>query len=170
MRPTFRAPAREGAEENMKRHPFAFLLCLFAILSPVFASAQNASSDAHLSGRITDSSSAGVGGVHVSAKNQNEPNGNIYKATSTTDGEFSLTLPPGKYHLLLERLPFSTREFDVDLAASEQKTLDVKMALEPLSARVFVTAESSPLQIQQTTAPVDTITREEIDDRALRTL
>src|SRR5262249_57844985 len=45
-----------------------------------------------------------------------------------------------------------------------------KMELEPLSASVFVTAESAPLQIQQTTAPVDTVTRKEIDDRLLRTL
>src|SRR5262249_27348156 len=45
-----------------------------------------------------------------------------------------------------------------------------KMELEPLSASVFVTAESAPLQIQQTTAPVDTITRKEINDRLLRTL
>jgi len=154
----------------MNRLTFAFLLLLLAILSPDFVSAQNASSDARLSGQITDTSGAGVGGVHVSAQNQNEPKGNIYKATSTTDGEFSLTLPPGKYHIVLERSPFSTREFDADLAASEQKTLDVKMELEPLSASVFVTAESAPLQIQQTTAPVDAITRKEIDDRLLRTL
>src|SRR5579859_3179727 len=170
MRPTFRAPAREGAEETMKRHPFAFLFLLLVILSPAFVSAQNTSSDARLTGQITDSSGAGVGSVHLSAQIQNEPKGNIYKATSTTDGEFSLTIPPGKYHLLLERPPFSTREFDVDLTASEQKTLNVKMELEPLSASVFVTAESAPLQIQQTAAPVDAITRKEIDDRLLRTL
>src|SRR5215813_1961422 len=164
MRPTFGAPAREGAEETMNRPTFALLF----ITS--FTSAQSDSSDARLSGHITDGSGAGVGGVHLSAQNQNEPKGNIYKATSTTDGEFSLALPPGKYHLVLERSPFSTREFDVDLAASEKKVQDVKMELEPLSASVFVTAESAPLQIQQTTAPVDTITRKEIDDRLLRTL
>jgi len=155
----------------MNRPTFALLLLLLAILSITpFTSAQSDSSDARLSGHITDGSGAGVGGVHLSAQNQNEPKGNIYKATSTTDGEFSLALPPGKYHLVLERSPFSTREFDVDLAASEKKVLDVKMELEPLSASVFVTAESAPLQIQQTTAPVDTVTRKEIDDRLLRTL
>ena len=154
----------------MKRVTLEFLLLLLAVFCPVLVSAQNALSDARLSGRITDSSGAGVGGVHVSAQNENEPKGNIYKATSTTDGEFSLTLPAGKYHFVLERSPFSRREFDVDVSASEQKTLDARMELEPLSASVFVTAEAAPLQIQQTTAPVETITREQIDNRLLRTL
>ena len=147
----------------MNRLPFVFLLLLLVIIFPAFVSAQNVSSDARLSGQITDNSGAGVGGVHVSAQNQNDRKANIYKATSTTDGVFVLALPAGKYHLVLERSPFSRREFEVELATSEQKTLDVRMDLEPLSASVVVTAESAPLQVQQTTAPVDTITRKEID-------
>src|SRR5579859_2902103 len=170
MRPTFRAPAREGAEDTMKRVRCEFLLLFLAVLSPVFVSAQNVSSDARVSGSITDGSGAGVAGVHVSAQNENEPKANVYKATSATDGAFSLLVPPGKYRLVLERSPFSTREFDVALSSSEQKTLDVKMELEPLSASVIVTAEAAPLEIQQTTAPVETITKAEIEERLLRTL
>ncbi|HLZ11856.1 MAG TPA: TonB-dependent receptor [Candidatus Acidoferrum sp.] len=154
----------------MKRVRCEFLLLFLAVLSPVFVSAQNVSSDARVSGSITDGSGAGVAGVHVSAQNENEPKANVYKATSATDGAFSLLVPPGKYRLVLERSPFSTREFDVALSSSEQKTLDVKMELEPLSASVIVTAEAAPLEIQQTTAPVETITKAEIEERLLRTL
>jgi len=123
-----------------------------------------------VTGTIADSSGAGVGGVHVSAQNENEPQGNIYKATSTTDGEFTLTLPAGKYHVILSRVPFATREYELEFAGGEAKTLDVRMELERLSASVVVTAQAEPLQVQQSSAPVDVITKEEIDERLLRTL
>jgi vitamin B12 transporter len=154
----------------MKRFALEFLLLFLAVSFPYEVSAQSTSTDAHLKGTITDNSGAGVGGVHISAQKESEPQGNIYKATSTTDGEFSLALPPGKYHVILSRSPFATRDYDLEFAEGEAKRLDVKMVLEPLSASVVVTAEPEPLQIQQTSAPVEAITREEMDERLLRTL
>jgi len=155
----------------MKRFaPEALFLLLFAAFFPCFLFAQNNLPDAHLRGTITDSSGAGVGGVHVSAQNEDEPQGNIYKATSTTDGEFALTVPPGKYHIVLARSPFATREYDLEFAGGEAKTLDARMDLERLSASVVVTAQAEPLQVQQSTAPVDTITKQEIEERLARTL
>ena len=154
----------------MKRFAPALFSLLLAAFFPCFSVAQNNLPDARLIGTITDSSGAGVGGVHVSAQNENEPQGNIYKATSTTDGEFTLALPPGKYHVTLTRSPFATRGYDLELAGGEAKTLDVRMELERLSASVVVTAQAEPLQVQQSTAPVDVITKEEIDERLSRTL
>ncbi len=148
----------------------AFFLVLSGIFLPSSSFAQNNLPDAHLTGTITDSSGAGVGGVHVSAQNEDQPQGNIYTATSTTDGEFAVTLPPGKYHVLLTRSPFATRVYDVELAGGEAKTLDVRLELERLSASVVVTAEAEPQQVQQTTAQVDAIIKEEIEERILRTL
>src|SRR5262249_20198707 len=123
-----------------------------------------------LSGTITDSSGAGVGGVHVSAQQENEPVRNIWKATSTTDGQFSLAFPPGKYRIFFSRSAFVTREYSLELSGAETKTLDVRMELERLSASVVVTAEAEPLPIQQTAAPADVITKQEIDERLARTL
>ena len=155
----------------MRRFAFAlFFGFLLAALFPEFALAQNNLPDAHLTGTVTDSSGAGVGGVHVSARKEGEPQGNVYKATSTTDGEFALTLPPGQYHVVLERTPFATREYDLEFAGGEARTLEVRRELEPLSSSVVVTAQAEPLQVQQTTAPIDAITRQEIDERLLRTL
>jgi vitamin B12 transporter len=149
----------------MKRFVSYFLQVLPVFLFSSVCLAQNHLPDARLSGTITDSSGGGVGGVHINAYVENQPQGNIWKATSTTDGQFSLSLPPGKYHIVLTRNSFATRDYDLEFAAGETETLSVRMELEQLSASVVVTAEAEPLQVQQTTAPVDVITKEEIDRR-----
>src|SRR5579859_6414686 len=150
--------------------PFLFFSVLVLLLFPDFTSAQNNLPDAKLTGTIVDSSGAGVGGVQVSATKKNEPQSNIWKAISTTDGEFALALPPGGYHVVLARTPFATREFDVEVTAGEPRALDVRMELERLSASVVVTAEAEPLQVQQTTAPAEIVTSEEIQQRQAKTL
>ena len=154
----------------MKRFVSYFLQFLPLLLFSSVCLAQNSLPDAHLSGTITDLRGGGVGGVHISAFAQNQPQGNIWRATSTTDGQFSLSLPPGKYRIVLTRSSFAPRDYDLELAAGETKTLSVRMELEQLSASVVVTAEAEPLQAQQTTAPVETITRDEIDQRQFKTL
>ncbi len=150
--------------------PFRFFSVLLLLLLPGFTSAQNYLPDAKLMGTIVDSSGAGVGGVEISATKKNEPQSNIWKATSTTDGEFALALPPGRYHIVLARTPFATREFAVEMTAGERRALDVRMELERLSASVVVTAEAEPLQVQQTTAPAEIVTSGEIQQRQAKTL
>ncbi|HWZ99677.1 MAG TPA: TonB-dependent receptor [Candidatus Dormibacteraeota bacterium] len=149
----------------MKLYVSCFLRFLLAVSFSNSCLAQNNLPDAHLSGVILDMSGSGVGGVHVSAALDDQPQGNVWKATSTTDGAFALALPPGKYHIVFAKNSFATREFDFELAGGETKKLDFRMELEQLSASVVVTAQSEPLQIQRTTAPVDIITKEEIDQR-----
>src|SRR5215467_1491347 len=155
----------------MKRFtPVSFFSLLVFLLLPVFVSAQNNSPDARLTGTITDSRGTGVGGVRISATDETDARAIIWKATSTTGGEFTLSVPPGKYHIVLAKTSFASREFDFELTGGERKTLDVRMALEPLSASVVVTAEAEPLQAQQTTAPVNLLTREEMDQRQFKSL
>ena len=115
----------------MKRFaPAAVFFLLFATIFPHLGFAQSNLPDAQLKGSITDRTGAGVGGVHVSARNPDDSQGNVWKATSTTDGQFTLTLPAGKYHIVLSRTPFTTREYDFEFAGGEQKTLNVRMELE----------------------------------------
>jgi len=155
----------------MKRFaPAAVFFLLFATVFPGFGFAQSNLPDAQLKGSITDRTGAGVGGVYVSARNPNDSQGNVWKATSTTDGQFTLTLPAGKYHIVLQKASFTERDFDFDLAAGEAKILSTRLELEQLSASVVVTAEVEPLPVQQTTAPVDVITQSDIAQRQLRTL
>ena len=155
----------------MKRFaPAALFFLLFATVFPGFGFAQSNLPDAQLKGSITDRTGAGVGGVHVSARNSTDSQGNVWKATSTTDGQFTLTLPAGKYHIIMQKASFTQREFDFDLTAGETKTLDARLALEQLSASVVVTAEAEPLPVQQTTALVDVITQQDITQRQSKTL
>jgi vitamin B12 transporter len=135
------------------------------------SAAQSSSTDVKLKGTLLDSSGAGVGGVQVVAQPANDSQAHLWKSTSTTDGAYSLTLPPGTYHVTFQRKPFVTREFDLDVtAANSPRVLDLRLDLERLSSSVVVTAQAQPLPIQQTTAPVDVITREDIAARLAVTL
>ena len=143
-------------------------LFFFSITAISSASAQTQTQsppDAQLKGTLLDSSASGVGGVQVTARLNNSAQAQLWKATSTTDGAYSLKLPPGNYRIVFQRKSFITREFDLDLAAPAPRILDLRLELEPLSSSVVVTAQAQPQQIQQTTAPVDVITRQDMDAR-----
>ncbi|PYU05583.1 MAG: hypothetical protein DMG34_08000, partial [Acidobacteria bacterium] len=128
------------------------------------------SPDAQLKGTLLDASGAGVGGVQVVAQLVGNSQAHLWKATSTTAGEYTMTLPPGKYRVTFQRSPFVTREFVFDLTGGSARILDLKLELERVSSSVVVTAEAEPLQVQQTTAPVTVLTREDIDARRSVTL
>ena len=140
----------------------AFLILIFACN---FSNAQSTPPDAQLKGTLLDTSGGGVGGVQVVAQLANDAQSQRWKATSTTSGTYLLTLPPGKYHVVFQRAPFVTREFDLELLSGRPQILDLRLDLERVSSSVVVTAEAEPLQIQQTTASTTVITREEIDAR-----
>jgi vitamin B12 transporter len=65
---------------------------------------------------------------------------------------------------------FVTISQELELRPSETRTVDIHLQLNPLSSQVVVTAQAVPLPEQQTSAPVSTITREEIDARQAVTL
>ena len=146
-------------------------LLLFSVLPAVLlgisfsVQAQNNPSDANLFGTLMDSSGAGVPNVHLTAQLEGDKNAQLWKASSNTDGAYSLSLPPGRYHFSFERAPFVRRDFVIDLPANQQRQLDLHLELEPLNSNVIVTAQAEPTLIDQTTAPVSVITRQEIDER-----
>jgi vitamin B12 transporter len=127
--------------------------------------AQSNSFDVHLSGTLLDSSGGGVADVKVSAQIEGTPGAQVWIATSTTDGAYALAFPPGRYRVQFVRPSFVSREFVLDFAAGESRKLDVRLDLERLSSSVVVTAQALPTPIQDTSASVTEITREEIDQR-----
>ncbi len=142
----------------------AFLL--FAVSAISFSTqAQSNSPDAHLSGTLLDASGAGVGGVQVTAKLEGQPNAQTWSAISNTVGEYSLSIPAGRYRVQFRRTPFAPREFVLDLVSGVSRTLNFHLALERLSSNVVVTAQAEPALAQETTAPVTVITQEEIAAR-----
>jgi vitamin B12 transporter len=121
--------------------------------------------DAHLSGTLLDASGGRVGNVQVTAQLNGLGAAHLWKATSATDGRYALALPPGRYHLQFVRPSFASREFVLDLAAGETRTLDLRLELERVAQNVVVTANAQPLEIARTPAPVDLIGRQEIEQR-----
>ena len=91
-------------------------------------------------------------------------------AVSAGDGRFSLTLAPGRYRVTISRDSFATVEQEITIAAGETRELQVRMALEPLSSKVVVTAQTLPLDAESSPAPLTILTREEIDQRVATSL
>src|SRR5208337_2656472 len=143
----------------------ASILALLFLVSAISAFSQSQLSDAHISGTLTDPSGAGIGGAQVTAQLAGAASSQLWSATSTTDGAYHLSLPPGHYAIHFSRDPFAPREFTWDLSAGESHTLDPRLELERLSSSVVVTAEAEPILRPQSTAPTDVLTREVIDQR-----
>jgi len=140
-------------------------LFIAAFVLSTSSPAQSNSPDAHLSGTLIDASGAGVGGVQVIARPEGQPNAQTWSAISTAVGEYSLSLPAGRYRVQFNRTPFVPRDFVLDLAGGVSRTLSFRLDLERLSSGVVVTAQAEPTLAQETTAPVTVITREEIAAR-----
>jgi vitamin B12 transporter len=139
----------------------AFLF--FAVsVSSYSLQAQSNSPAAHLSGILSDANGGGVGAAQITARLEGQPIAQVWSAISTAAGEYSLSVPPGRYHVQFNRPPFVPRDFVLDLAAGVSRTLGLRLDLEPLSSNVVVTAQAEPTLAQETTAPVTVITREEI--------
>src|SRR6476661_8176495 len=130
-------PAREGAEENMKikilRIAFLFI-AVFAVSFSSLAQDNSNSSDAHLFGSLLDSSGAVIGGVSVTAQVEGDTTARVWKTISSSDGAYKLTIPPGRYRVSFERSPFVSHQLVLNLAPNQQRTLDVSLSLERLSA------------------------------------
>lgn len=155
----------------MKTHSLRIIfLSAFLLAAICTAQAQTNSPDAHLTGTLLDSSGGGIGGVFVTAQLDGNPAAPIWRATSATDGTYDLTLPAGRYHVAFSRPPFAPRDFVVTLSPGERHKLDSQLELQRLSSRVVVTAEAEPQQVQETTAPVTIVTRDEIDQHQAVTL
>ena len=89
---------------------------------------------------------------------------------SSSDGRFSLALPPGRYRVTIARDSFATAEQEIVIASGQTSELQVRLALEPLSSKVVVTAQALPLDAESSPAPVTILTREQIDQRVATSL
>jgi vitamin B12 transporter len=144
---------------------FLFLLSALLLLVVSPATPQSDSANATLSGSISDPMDAAISGARITAEPADGGNAKAVPAVSTSDGTYTLSLPPGHYRVHVSQESFVARDLIVDLAPGESRTVNLRLVLQPLSSSVAVTAQVIPLPAQQTTAPVDIITREEIERR-----
>ncbi|HET8924319.1 MAG TPA: TonB-dependent receptor [Candidatus Acidoferrum sp.] len=142
----------------------AFFCLVFFVVS-ISSQAQADSSEARLSGKITDLSGYGVRNVKITAQLENGSNSSVASATSSPDGSYLLVIPPGRYRVSFSHDSFASREIILDLAAGEARAINLHLELQPLSDSVIVTAQTVPTAAQQTAAPTDVISREVIEQR-----
>lgn len=147
----------------------AFLSCLLLILSS-YSQAQSDSSPAKLSGKLTDVAGYGIAAVHVVATSEGDNSSPTYQTSSNLEGVYSLSLPSGRYQIHFEHPAFVRQDLSAQLTPGESRVLDIRMTIAPLSDKVVVTANAQPLELSQMPAPVDLVTREEIDQRQLVSL
>jgi vitamin B12 transporter len=147
----------------------AFLLLAVSV-SSFSLPAQNNSPDAHLSGKLTDPSGYGIGNVKVAAQLADEANAPVLSSVSSTDGAYSLVLPPGRYRIHFQHSSFIARDVVLELTASEARALDLRLEIQRVSENVVVTASAQPLEVDRTPAPVDLIGLQEIQQRQAASL
>ncbi len=145
---------------------FAFVLVLVDVAFHPSSQAQTPSPDAVLSGTVVDATGAAIAGTVITATAEGRTNASSASlASSKADGSYAIQLSAGPYLVRFSRPQFVTIEQAADLRGGEIRVIDARMALDRLSSSVIVTAQVEPSPLQQTTAPVSVITREEIENR-----
>jgi len=142
------------------------LLALFSLAQ--FSAAQN-QINGRLAGTIADPRGALIAGAQISAASI-LASGEPIHGVSSSNGAFSLSLPPGRYQVKIVRDSFAPSTQELSIAAGETRELQVRMALEPLSSKVVVTAQTLPLNAESSPAPATILTRQDIDQRAAASL
>ena len=137
---------------------------VFAIGSPV-ASAQ--SIFAHLSGTVTDSSGAVVGGANVTITNK--ANGIAQHLTTNKEGYFSANqLPIGTYDVSVQAKGFQKWDgTGIVLNASDVKDLSIPLKIGAETATIEVSATADQIDITDSGAKTETISTEDLEKQPL---
>ena len=130
---------------------------------PAFSAAQLP--DARLRGTLTDPSGAGIPDARVTVEREDSPAGKPQSADSSADGSYALDLVAGRYHIVVSKTAFLTRDAEITLASGETGTLNFRLELAPTSASVLVTGQIAPLIEEQSAAPSSILTAEQIAER-----
>jgi vitamin B12 transporter len=147
----------------------AFLFFTVAALS-FSLPAQTNSPNARLSGKLTDQSGYGVGNVKITAQLEKDSNAQVLSAVSSTEGAYFLVVPPGRYRIHFQRSAFFPRDLVLDLAPGENRSFDLRLEIERVSENVVVTANAQPVELERTSAPVDIVGPQEIEQRQIISL
>jgi outer membrane cobalamin receptor len=130
----------------------------------VFPALTPAQTTPTITGILSDPSGAAVVGAQINAVTLDSSR----KATTTQSGpggKFVLVLSPGRYRVTVKHPSFILTEQEFVLAAGETPTWEVRLALEPLSSKVVVSATAEPALADTLPVPVDVITKQDSDNR-----
>ena len=166
-------PARDGRGGSSCVFPFVFCSFVVSVVCPILffpwrISPPRKRDPATLTGtyrsaRRSDCRSANQRATLPSA-------GEPMRAVSGSDGRFALALAPGRIASRFRAIPYSRSNRKLQSPRGETRDLQVRMALEPLSSKVMVTAQTLPLDAESSPAPLTILTREYIDQRVATSL
>jgi vitamin B12 transporter len=146
-----------------------FCFAVFLIVLSAAPSSFAQTKTAGISGIVTDPQGSVIANAQVIAESI-PPAGSPAHGVSASDGRFNLTLLPGRYRITIARDSFAAAAQEIAIAAGETRELQVRLALEPLSSKVVVTAQALPLDAESSPAPLTILTREQIDQRVATSL
>jgi len=137
--------------DNMRKPPALALLILFSFPAVLHAQSTNAS----LTGRITDSSKAVIADAKIAAVRVDT---NVrYEATSNGSGEYHLAnLPPSAYRLEVEKSGFK-KTVKPDVILHVQDALEINFELAVGSVNETITVESGAPLVNTESATVSTV-------------
>ncbi|MGB6716163.1 MAG: TonB-dependent receptor [Candidatus Acidiferrales bacterium] len=146
--------------------PFSFLAVLFFSFS-FFTAARAQSqpqSSAVLFGRVTDRTGAAIAGAQIVAAPlpSNSP---AVRTQSSSDGSYSLAIPPGKYRVRVSSPQMAAVEQEFALRENQRREWSVRMELAPLSSQVVVSAQAEPAPANTVASPVTVLTAQDIAQR-----
>lgn len=147
----------------------SFSLAAFLVALSVAPCSVAQMQTAKISGIVIDPQGSVIADAQVSAESI-PPAGSPPHGVSGSDGRFILALAPGRYRVTIARDSFAQAEQEITIAAGETREMQVRLALEPLSSKVVVTAQALPLDADSSPAPLTILTREQIDQRVATSL
>src|SRR5580704_9403712 len=170
-RTTFASRASRERRLHMRFSVRVLLCCLiaFLVLTSVAPRSVAQTQTARISGVVTDPLGSVIAEAQVSAESVPSAGPPLH-TVSASDGRFNLTLPPGRYRVLIASDSFARVDQEISIAAGETRELQARLALEPLSSKVVVTAQAVPLEADSSPAPLTILTREQIDQRVATSL
>jgi iron complex outermembrane recepter protein len=150
-----------------------FTLLLFPADRPLTAAPQTPT--ARLTGRVTDQQGQPLAGARVTARPTALPNNNQSQANSgafavtESNGNFTLSLPEGRYQMVVAASGFRAEQREVAITSSGL-TLDVSLAVAPLSATVTVTAARVERRIDELPASVTVLDSRDVRQAGAQTV
>ena len=155
-------PLSRAAKGAQARVPMllVFVLVVSLLARNSFAQAGLAT----ISGSVTDPGGAVIPGVRVTATPIPASDAAV-QTVSDSDGHFAVKVHPGGYRVVVARDSFAPVAQEITVGAGEARELQVRLALEPLSSKVVVTAQTLPLDAESSPAPVTILTHAQIDQR-----
>lgn len=123
----------------------------------------------NLSGRVSDSNSAGLAGAKVIARDQ--ISGRESTVQTDDSGNFSFSnLLKGKYRVTAESNGFSTVSREISVDGNAVENFDISLSAGNISEEVTVTATRTQVATLDTAVPVTVVTREEIEEKPVNTI